>query len=74
MGELVEIVANTPKLNFIKVAKNRHEIYTGPFFGPFDIYLGYCYLIDCCSNIIYYFDIKFKKHVLLTLFIVAKFQ
>ena len=38
MGELVEIVANTPKFNFIQVAKNRHEIYTGPFFfGPFDI-------------------------------------
>ena len=22
--------------------------------------IGFCYLIDCCSNIIYYFDIKFK--------------
>ena len=34
MGELVEIVANTPKFNFIQVAKNRHEIYTGPSFWP----------------------------------------
>ena len=34
MGELVEIVANTPKFNFILVAKNRHEIHTGPFFWP----------------------------------------
>ena len=22
--------------------------------------IGYCYLIDCCSNIIYNFDIQFK--------------
>ena len=34
---IVEIVANTPKCNFIKVTENRHEIYKGPLFGPFDI-------------------------------------
>ena len=31
MGELVEIVANTPNFNLILVAKNRHEFTTGQF-------------------------------------------
>ena len=37
MGELFEIAANTPNFNLVLVAKNRHEIYTGPNFVPFDL-------------------------------------
>ena len=37
--------------------------------------IGYCYLIDCCSNIIYYFDIKFKTCFAdILMFIFAKSQ
>ena len=34
MGELVQIVTYDPKFILVKVAKNRHKIYTG---CPFDI-------------------------------------
>ena len=37
MSELVKIVANTLNFNLILVAKNRHEIYNGPNFVPFDL-------------------------------------
>ena len=37
--------------------------------------IEYCYLIDCSSNIIYYFDIKFKTCLAdILLFILAKSQ
>ena len=37
--------------------------------------IGYCYLLDCCSNYIYYFDIKFKTcFVDILMFIFAKSQ
>ena len=37
--------------------------------------IRYCYLIDCCSNIIYYFDIKFKTCFAdILMFIFAKSQ
>ena len=56
MGELVEIVANTPKFNFMKFTKNRHEIYTGQLFWPIRHILYPLRLFNVKRGSEYYFD------------------